>query len=171
MWTGREDGPKWFLTIFLIPFVLVGLFLIYYTIHSFFGLFSPRARLRAGHTPVALGESVEITWQFEGRLDKLRELKLLLEGREERDEGSGKNRRTRRDVFYKADIAHFTNVNDVKTGSVLCTIPADHSPSDADGEHRVVWVIRLKAEVEMGADLDDEYPIEVVSAVSVEEGA
>ena len=120
-----------------------------------------RGRVRAGHSPVALGESVELSWDFAGRFDKVRDLKLQLEGREERDEGSGKRRRTHTDVFYTADIAQFTNVNDVKSGTVLCTIPADHSPSDSDGAHRVIWVIRLKAQVEMGADLNDEYPITV----------
>jgi uncharacterized protein DUF3592 len=169
MWrTGEAGFEKWFFTFFLIPFVLVGLFLIYFTIHSFFGLFSPRVRMRASHSPVALGESVELTWHFEGRLDKVRDLKLQLEGREERDTGSGKRRRTETKVFYAADIAHFTNINDLKSGTVLCTIPTGHSPSDTDGAERVIWAIRLKAQVEMGADLNDEYPITVVSPVADE---
>jgi hypothetical protein len=162
MWrTG--DGMRWFLTLFMVPFVLIGLGMIAFTIHSFFGLFSPRVRMRASHSPVTLGESVELYWEFAGRFDKVRDLRLQLEGREERDEGSGKNRRTNTDVFYTADIAQFTNVNDVKSGTVLCTIPKEHSPSDTEGAQRVIWAIRLKAQVEMGADLNDEYPITVVS--------
>ena len=167
MWrTG--DGMKWFLTLFMIPFVLIGLGMIAFTIHSFFGLFSPRVRMRASHSPVAIGESVELSWEFAGRMDKVRDLQLRLEGRQERDEGSGKRRRTNTDVFYTADIAHFTNVNDVKSGTVLCTIPAGYTPTDTKGSDRIIWVIRLKAQVEMGADLNDEYPITVVSPVGDE---
>ena len=165
MWLGREDGPKWFLTFFLIPFVLVGAGLIYYTIHSFFGLFSPRARLRTSHTPVVLGESAELSWDFTGRTDKVRDLHLILEGRDERDEGSGKNRRTKTNVFYTANLIHLTNPNDLKSGTVLCPIPTDHLPTDTEGGERVIWVVRLKAAVEFGANLDDEYPLTVVASV------
>lgn len=167
MWrTGQ--GMKWFLSLFLVPFLFVGLAMIAFTVHSFFGLFSPRVRLRIGHLPVALGESVELSLEFSGRVDKLRDIRLQLEGREEQDARSGKNRRTNRNVFYTADIAHFTNVNDVKTGNVLCTIPTDHPPTDWHVSHRTIWVIRLKAEVELGADLNDEYPIAVTAPVGDE---
>jgi hypothetical protein len=155
----------WWVLLFLSLFVLVGLVFIWATIHSFFGLFSPRARLRASHAPVALGESVELSWDFTGRIDKLRDLYLILEGRDERDEGSGKNRRTKTDVFYTADIAHLTNPNDLKSGTVLCTVPTDHLPTDTEGSERVIWFVRLKATVEFGADLNDEYPLTVVAAV------
>jgi hypothetical protein len=163
MWrTGRGGGEKWFLTLFLIPFVLIGIGLVFFTIHSFWGLFSPRVRLRLAQASVGLGESVELSWEFTGRTDKIRDLHLQLEGRHESDEGSGKNRRTKTDVFYKADIAHLTNTNDIRAGSVLCSIPGDHAASDSEGSQRVTWVIRLKATIEFGADLNDEYPIHVV---------
>jgi hypothetical protein len=158
------QDKAWFVLLFLSLFVLIGLALSWVTIHSFFGLFSPRARLRASHTPVALGESVELSWDFAGRIDKLRDLHLILEGRDERDEGSGKNRRTKTDVFYAADIAHFTNPNELKSGTVLCTIPGEHLPTDTEGSERVIWLIRLKAVVELGADLNDEYPLPVVAS-------
>jgi hypothetical protein len=163
MWrTGRGGGEKWFLTLFLIPFVLIGIGMVFFTIHSFWGLFSPRVRLRLAHASVGLGESVELSWEFTGRTDKIRDLHLQLEGRHESDEGSGKNRRTKTDVFYSADLARFTSTNDIRAGSVLCTIPGDHATSDAEGSQRVTWVIRLKATIEFGADLNDEYPIHVV---------
>jgi len=164
MWrTGRGGGEKWFLTVFLIPFVLVGVGMVFFTIHSFWGLFSPRVRLRLSQTSVGLGESVELSWEFAGSADKVRDLRLQLEGRQELDEGSGKNRRTTKDVFYTAELGHFTIANDVRAGSVLCTLPSDHAPSDSEGAQRVVWAIKLKASIEFGADVNDEYPIHVVS--------
>lgn len=164
MWRTGRGGEKWFLTLFLIPFVLIGIGMICFTIHSFWGLFSPRVRLRLAQGAVGVGESVELSWEFAGRIDKVRDLHLQLEGRHEREEGSGKNRRTHKDVFYTANVAHFTSTNDVRSGSVLCTIPSDHAPSDSEGSQRVVWAIKLKATIEFGADLSDEYPINVVSA-------
>jgi hypothetical protein len=164
MWrTGRGGGEKWFLTLFLIPFVVIGIVMVFFTIHSFWGLFSPRVRLRLSQANVGLGESVELSWEFAGSADKVRDLRLQLEGRQELDEGSGKNRRTTKDVFYTAELAHFTSANDIRGGSVLCTLPADHAPSDSEGSQRVLWTIRLKAAIEFGADLNDEYPIHVVS--------
>jgi Protein of unknown function (DUF3592) len=159
------QDKAWFALLFLSLFVLIGLALIWFTIHSFFGLFSPRAHLRLSHTPVALGESGELSWEFTGRIDKLRDLHLVIEGRDERDEGSGKNRRTHTNTFYTADIGHFTNINDLKSASVLCTIPTGHLPTDTEGGERVIWLIRLKATVEFGADLNDEYPLTVVAPV------
>jgi len=158
MWMGREHGPKWFLTIFLIPFVMVGLVIIGMTVHAFFGLFSPRAQLRTDSSRIPLGDSVEIQWQFSGRVEKIREFRLVLEGREETDERTGDGRRNNTNVFYTADIVHLTDWKAIGSGSALCTIPADRKPSDSDGDHRVLWMVRLKAEVHRGADLDDEYP-------------
>jgi hypothetical protein len=163
MWRSGRGGEKWFLTLFLIPFVVIGIGMVFFTIHSFWGLFSPRVRLRLSQGVVGLGESVELSWEFAGRIDKVRDLRLQLVARQESDEGSGKNRRTRKDIFYTADLAHFTSANDVRAGSVLCTIPSDHAPSDSEGSQRVVWTIKLKAAIEFGADLNDEYPIHVVS--------
>ena len=164
MWrTGRGGGEKWFLTLFLIPFVVIGIGMVFFTIHSFWGLFSPRVRLRLSQASVGLGESVELSWEFAGSADKVRDLQLRLEGRQELDEGSGKNRRTTKDVFYTAELAHFTSTNDIRAGSVLCTLPSDQAPSDSEGSQRVVWTIKLKAAIEFGADLSDEYPIHVVS--------
>jgi hypothetical protein len=163
MWRSGGRGEKWFFTPFLVPFVLIGIGLAWFTIHSFWALFSPRVRLRLAQGAVGLGESVELSWEFAGRIDKVRDLHLQLEGRQEWDEGSGKGRRTRKDVFYTAELAHFTSANDVRAGSVLCTIPSDHAPSDSEGSQRVVWTIKLKAAIEFGADLNDEYPIHVVS--------
>jgi hypothetical protein len=168
MWMGREHGPKWFLTFFLIPFVLVGLLMIWMTVHAFVGLFSPRAQLRIDSSTIPLGNSVEIQWQFSGRVEKIREFRLFLEGREEVDERSGDNFRTNKSVFHTSDIIHLTDSKSIPSGSALCTIPADQKPSDAEGDHRVVWVIRLKANVHRGADLDDEYLITVISAAATD---
>jgi hypothetical protein len=166
MWRSGS-GEKWFLSVFLIPFVLVGAGMIAFTIHSFFGLFSPRANLRLSQTSVAAGQTVELTWEFTGRIDKLRELHLQLVARRERDEGSGKNRRTRRDVIYTGEIAHYTNSNDIRSGTVLCPIPVDQPPTDVDGANRVLWHVRLRAKVDFGADLSDDYPITVVASREV----
>jgi hypothetical protein len=169
-WTGIYlviQDKSWFVLLFLSLFALIGLAIIWFTVHSFFGLFSPRALLRLSHTPLALGESVELSWEFSGRIDKLRDLHLTLEGRDERDEGSGKNRRTHTNTFHTADIGRFTNINDLKSGAVLCTIPADQLPTDTEGGERVIWLIRLKAAVEFGADLNDEYPLTVVASAPV----
>jgi hypothetical protein len=170
MWMGRESGPKWFLTIFLIPFVLVGIGFICMTIHAFWGLFSPRAQLRIESDTVALGDSVEVHWQFSGRVEKIREFRLLLEGREERDEGTGKNCRTNTDVFYTSDIIHLTKPESVQSGSALCTVPADKMSSDSEGDRRVVWVIRLKASIDRGTDLNDEYPLIVTPSTTAPTG-
>jgi hypothetical protein len=170
MWMGRERGPKWFLTIFLIPFVLVGVGIIWMTIHAFFGLFSPRAQLRIESDTVALGDSVEVHWQFAGRVEKIREFRLLLEGREERDEGTGKSQRTNTEVFYTGDIVHLTEPKSVQSGSALCTVPTDKMSSDSEGDRRIVWVIRLKARIDRGADLNDEYPLTVTPSAATQTG-
>jgi len=170
IWMGRERGPKWFLTIFLIPFVLIGIGFIWMTIHALFGLFSPRAQLRIESDTVALGDSVEVHWQFSGCVEKIREFRLLLEGRQETDERSGKNYRTNTDVFYSGEIVHLTEPKSVQSGSALCTVPPDKMSSDSEGDRRVVWVIRLKASIERGADLNDEYPLTVTPSATTQAG-
>src|SRR5947207_7999497 len=41
----KHGHGEWFLTFFMIPFVLVGLGLLAFVVYSFLGLFSPRVKL------------------------------------------------------------------------------------------------------------------------------
>ena len=59
--TGNPDGC---LTVFLIPFVLIGLLLIWSVFHQFLALFNPRPRLALSSRSIPLGGSASLDWSF-----------------------------------------------------------------------------------------------------------
>jgi hypothetical protein len=79
----QRGHPEYFLTIFMIPFVAVGLGLIGGIGYYLLALFNPRVRLTLDSRSVPVGSAVNLHWQLNGRATKLRRLEIVLEGREE----------------------------------------------------------------------------------------
>src|SRR4051812_3300386 len=88
-----------FLTIFAIPFVLVGVVLLALPVYFFLKLFNPRPTLRLSVAEIPAGGAAELTWRFWGRYDRLHRLRISVEGREEATYQSSEDTATAREVF------------------------------------------------------------------------
>ena len=75
---GKPDGCR---TLFMIPFVLVGLGMIVLMGYYFLALFNPRPTLRVTPGQGALGDSVEVEWETSGNVDRVGHLKSRISGR------------------------------------------------------------------------------------------
>ena len=67
-WKGWERGqPDWILTLFLVPFVLVGLVVIGAVGYLALALANPRPRLTIEKATARLGDELRLDWRFTGR--------------------------------------------------------------------------------------------------------
>lgn len=156
---GHPDGC---LTVFLLPFVLVGLLVIGLSVHGFLALFNPRPALRLHPSAIALGEMGEVEWETTGNVDRVRGFSIVLEGREEATYKRGTTSSTDKSTFARLPLAQSSRGKDLRRGKAKFTVPADSMHSWKSSHNRFVWVIQVKGDIPRWPDISEEFPIEVL---------
>jgi hypothetical protein len=161
-WKGWEQGnPDWFLTIFLVPFVLVGLFAIGLIGYSLLALANPRPRLTLMPGRPRLGDVLRLEWKFTGRATLLGNLRIFLEGREEATYQRGTDTITEHEVFATFDLINTQNDWEIPKGAKELTIPSDTMHSFEASANKIIWEIKVAGEIVRWPDIDQNFPITV----------
>jgi hypothetical protein len=153
-----RGNVEWMLALFLTPFVLIGLLLLFGVAHGFLALFNPRPRLTIGSKQLALGESADLEWQFSGATRRVRQLHIYLEGREEATYRRGTDTSTDKNVFATIEIARKPNA---EPGRARVEIPGGTMHSFNSEHNKIVWEIHVKGDIGYWSDVDETFEIEV----------
>jgi hypothetical protein len=156
---GHADGCR---TVFMIPFVLVGLGLLVGCVYGFLALFNPRPTIKLSSGVVALGDLLEVEWQTEGSVSRVRSFSITLEGREEATHGQGKGKSTDKSTFAVIELARSKQAKELRRGKAKFTVPADSMHSFKSDHNKFVWAIHVKGEIPWWPDVGEEFPIEVL---------
>jgi hypothetical protein len=157
----RHGRSEVFLTLFMIPFVLIGTVLIGYSIYSFLALFSPRVALTSNASSAIPGAAVQLSWNLTGNASKVRNLRIYFEGREEATYTRGTRSTTDQAVFATIPIKEVPEAQS-PSGTVEFIIPADAIHSFNAPKNKIIWAIWVKAEVIRMPDIKDEFPFTVL---------
>jgi hypothetical protein len=157
----RSNQHPWFLTLFLTPFVAVGLAVIIGAGKALLGFFNPRPRLNVSQREVPLGGTVEIGWTVEGRADTLKNLRLTLEGSEAATYRRGTDTQRDTAVFATLEIASVEGTG-IRQGTAQLQIPADTMHSFQSKNNQIQWTLRVRGEIPRWPDLNDEFPLTVL---------
>lgn len=137
-------------SVFLIPFVGIGLMIIGGVVQHVMLLFGPRFEVQLDQAELRPGGTTRLRWRRAGGRGTVKDFDLLLLGREEvlSDGESPKRARRGKSVFYEEVL--FTTRDSLATaqGQVELKIPEDAVPSFAAGNHVIRWMICLRAQVE-----------------------
>lgn len=159
--SGRPDGCQ---TLFLVPFVAVGLGLVALVLRQLLALFNPRPLLTLSRGTLRLGEPVLLQWRFSGRTSRILRLIVTLEGREEAVYRRGTDTVTDREVFAVLPVLDTPFGERIGAGTAALCAPAGSVPSFAAEHNKVIWTVKVKAEIPGWPDVDEEYPVVVVAA-------
>lgn len=165
----RRGEPEWFLTIFMTPFVLVGLGAIGAVGYCFLQLFSPRPLLTVSSQAVPLGGTLDVQWTMLGRIDTVRRMTLHLEGREEATYTRGTDTVTDKEVFARIEVADLADRYEILSGQAQVTVPPDTMHSFEAEHNKIVWALHLHADIPKWPDVDEEFPLAVLPASRAEE--
>jgi hypothetical protein len=154
--------PEWFLTLFILPFVAVGLVMIGFVVRTFLALFNPKPRLTVTPGAVALGTAFEVTWELSGRTGAISRLRICLEGREEVQYQSGDNTSTDKSVFARFEVANTTDRLALQAGQARLTLPAGLMHSWAADHNKIIWSFRVSGQIPRWPDVDEEFPLTVL---------
>jgi hypothetical protein len=155
----REGCPEWFLMVFLIPFVLIGIGTIVNVPYRILAFFSPRPVLILGRGTPRLGERTELTWKIVPRARAVKLLEIEVKGREEAE--CAESESTETNVFAGIPVARTNQHAEMMNGYATLEIPADSMHSFKSENNRIIWSIRVKGEIKFRPDIDDEFEITV----------
>ena len=159
-WKGWQSGhPDWFLSIFMIPFVLVGIASFFFVGHFALALANPRPRITLQQGEPCLGDELRVDWHFTGRSSRLTHLEIFLEGREEATYQRGTDTVTDREVFATHAMVETGNDWEIPRGTATLAIPDDTMHSFAAGNNKIIWEIKVKGEIPRWPDVDQNFPI------------
>lgn len=158
----RQGQPNGCLTAFLVPFVLIGLGLIYAVGRQLLVLFNPRARLTLTPGALATGGTAYLQWKLGSGGRGVRRVKIVLEGREEARYRRGTDTHTDRETFLSLPVVDTEQPFEIAGGgSASFTVPADTSPSFQADNNRIVWSLKVHCDLPNWPDTDDEYEVVV----------
>jgi Protein of unknown function (DUF3592) len=157
--TWRRGEPNGCLTVFLIPFVLVGLGLIFGVFRQFLVLFNPRPYLTLSPGSLAPGESAYLQWRLAGSSSKVRRLRIVLEGREEARYRRGTDTHTDRETFASVTVVDTAQPFEIAGGSTGFSVPPGTMPSFAAENNKIVWSLKVACEIPGWPDSEEEYEV------------
>lgn len=153
--------PEWGLTLFLVPFVLVGLGLLGFFLYQLLGLWNPTLRVTSAAGGVPLGEELALEWAFTGQTGRLQSLSIVLEGEESATYRRGTDTLTDRSVFARLPVLETSSSAEIASGSARVRLPANSMHTFGGGNNAIAWKLHFHGVIPRFPDVVEDYEIEV----------
>ncbi len=161
-WQGwKHNSPEYFLILFLIPFVLVGLGMIGSIFYFSLAALNPVPTVILLADSVALGQTIRLRWQISGNVYKLEQFKLVFTGEEVATYRRGTTSYTDHNTFYRAVVVDELDPGRMRQGESSLAVPRESMHSFAGDHNQVVWKITLHGDIPRWPDIKEEFEIQV----------
>jgi hypothetical protein len=157
----KTGHPEWFLTLFMIPFEIVGAGLIAGVGYQFLALFNPRFTLNIGPGNLHPGSEGQIGWTARGRAQRIRSLSIKLIAREEATYRKGTNTSTDKKTFFEKELVNTRIVQEITAGRARFSIPQETMHSFESEHNKIAWLIELRGDIARWPDVSQEYHITI----------
>lgn len=155
-------GRQWFSLLFMLPFLIAGIFLIGATVYSLLKLFNPTVELAISEGAVPLGDSLDVAWELKGRVSRIRELVISAVGEEQATYTRGTDTKTDKNVFQSIEIARTSAVADMQFGTATVVIPLETMHSHFGERNKIVWKLIVQGEIPFFPNVYEEFEFRVI---------
>jgi hypothetical protein len=156
----------WFMTLFMIPFVLVGLFLIGAAFHTLLTLANPAVTLTVTTDAVPLGSILDVAWGFTGPVHRIRRLRIYLEAQESATYQRGTSTTTDTHPFLRLMILDTTDPLLIAAGGIhSIQIPSDTMHSFKASSNAIQWNLHVRGSIHLWPDVHDSFPFVITPAI------
>ena len=159
----RGDTP-WFLVLFMIPFVLVGLGLLMAALASFGALFNPVPKIILESATPRIGQNFGVRWEIAQGAGRLTRLHISLLGEEVAIYQRGTNTITERSPFFEGILADITQAERLSMGQGRVAIPAGLAATWEAKHNRIEWTLHVRGEIRFWPDIADSYVVKIHAA-------
>jgi hypothetical protein len=149
------------LTIFLIPFVLIGLAFIVGIGYFFLALFNPRPRLTLSRRRIPLGGSATLDWSFSGAASRITRVIVRVEGREECRYQRGTTTYTDKNIFLTIPVFDGSGEAGGRAGNGSFSIPGTTMHSFSAPDNKIIWTLKFTGEIPKWPDVSEEFELDV----------
>lgn len=161
-WTAWKKGqPETFLMIFLIPFVLIGIFLLINVPYRLAMVFLARYELRLTPGTLKPGGTATLTWRRLGGFGQPKSIVLRLSGAESATTRNGKNSSTATSIFHDEILAEIPLSSISANRPVAIKLSETATPSFKGESNKLVWKLRMDITLPGFPKITDEFEIDV----------
>ena len=162
VWQVLFGEAPFFVGIFLLPFVAIGLLLIAGIGYYILALFNPRVEVRLTPGALPLAGTAEIEWQMQGSPERIGHFRIWLEGREEATYRRGTNTVTEKSMFVRVPVAETNAPSDMRLGRVQVAVPEYTMHSLDAPNNKIKWLLRVHGDIKRWPDVQEDYEITVL---------
>lgn len=166
--SGRGDV---FLTLFAVPFVLVGLGSAIGAVVQFLKALNPRVILLLSPGSPCPGGRVSLDWEFLGSSQRFQAFTIFLEGVEEAQYRQGTTTYTDNKVFFRKTLVRQDDRLVIRAGSTEVAVPAGVMHSWKGPNNKVYWRFKVVGEIAYWPDVREDYVFSVLPPAAAEGGA
>lgn len=154
------------LSLFLIPFVLVGLALIGGCLHTLLSLFNPSVSIALSTGAPRLGSELDVAWEVSGGLRSLQRLNVVIIGQEWCRYVQGTDTKTDMSTFAVIEICTIDEQGEISFGSRSITIPVDTMHSFEANNNRIQWTVRVQGEIAWWPNVSEDFAFRVAPSAA-----
>jgi hypothetical protein len=157
----HSDVPI-FAKIFVGLFAGIGLILIAGVFGSFFALFNPRVRVSSRANSVPLGGEFQFQWSIGRHAQRIRKLRIAVEGCEQTTERRGKHVHTATQLFARLPVFETIDSEIPTEGQGRVVIPAGLMHTFNGRHNKIIWRLRIHGDIPGLPAVVDVYQINVL---------
>ncbi len=157
----REGDPEYFLTVFMIPFVLVGMGGVGACVYMLLAMANPRVTLTLSQPVVTLGGTMLVEWKFSGRTHVLQRLRIELRGEENATYRRGTKTYTDTNCFAELQLVDVFDPLEILSGVLELRIPDDTMHTFEASNNKINWAIHVRGEIRRWPDVSENFPLVV----------
>jgi len=154
------------LSLFLIPFVLVGLALIGGCLHTLLSLFNPSVSVALSTGAPSLGGELDVAWEVSGGMRPLQRLSVVIVGQEWCRYVQGTDTKSDTSTFAVIEICTTNAQREILFGSRSITLPIDSMHSFDAPNNKIQWTVRVQGEIPWWPDVSEDFPFRVTPIIA-----
>ncbi len=153
---GRGDI---FLTIFMIPFLLVGCAILWGFFYQLLAMANPRPVITLVNGAPRLGDELTLTWELSGRAARVVAFRISLWGVESATYRRGTDTVTATEVFFDRVIFETSSIDEMRSGTATVRIPEDLMYSLKLDNNEIKYELRVKGDIPLWPDIGDHFDL------------
>lgn len=160
-------------SLFMSPFMLIGLVLLVATIYLFLALFNPTVKIALSAGAVPLGAEVDLAWELAGRVGRVRELLIEVHANQEVQYTQGTSRLTDIETFELIEVIRTEDPQLMQFGSAVVRIPADSMHTFEAESNKILWTVEVRGKIPWSPDINEIFAFRVTpgTAPAIQGGA
>lgn len=160
------QGPGWqigwFGILFAVPFVLVGLGMWLAAIYLLLASFNPKPVIVCSERNLYPGQETELSWFFQGGVDRIRRLEIVVEGRERVQYREGTKLRTEQRLLCALSICDAEQPEQIARGFRLIQLPWGAMHTFEGANNQIRWRVLVRGDIRWWPDVLRTFPIQVL---------